>query len=108
MAVATITSAELATAIDETDAIAARLLAVASAVVAQYAPDVPVALANEGVIRVAAHLANQSSGAEREVKITEHLSVAYRAPGSALRLSGASALLSPWRKRTAGRVEASS
>ena len=108
MAVATITAAELATAIDETAAIASRLLAVASELIAQYSPGAPEAIANEGVIRISAYMANQSSGSEREVSITEHVKIAYRAPGSALRLSGAAALLSPWRKRTAGRVGVSS
>ena len=101
----TITAADLATAIDDTETLATRLLPVCTAVVNQYAASAPSAVADEAVIRMSAYLASQATGAEREVKITEHLSVAYRAPGSALRQSGASALLAPWRARTVGRVE---
>ena len=104
----TLTAAALATAIDDTETIAARLLPVCSAAITAYAPGAPDAMLDEGVIRMAAYLASQSTGAEREVRITEHLSVAYRAPGSALRQSGVSALLSAWRSRGVGRCEVSS
>ena len=104
----TIAAAALATAIDDTATLAARLLPVCTAAVNQYAPAAPDEVADEAVIRMAAYLASQSTGAEREVRISEHLSVAYRAPGNALRLSGASALLSPYRARTVGRCEVSS
>ena len=103
----TITAAALALAIDDTATIAARLLPVCKAAVDQYA-SAPDAVADEAVIRMAAHLSSQATGAEREVRITEHLSVAYRAPGSALRQSGASALLAPYRSYGAGRCEVSS
>lgn len=103
----TITAADLATAIDDTETLATRLLPVCSAAVNQYA-SAPDEVADEAVIRMAAFLASAATGAEREVRLTEHLSVAYRAPGSALRQSGASSLLAPYRRRTVGRVEVSS
>ena len=104
----TISAGRLATAIDDTTTLAARLLPVCAAAVRQYAAGAPTKVANEAVCRMAAYLASQATGAEREVKITEHLSVSYRAHGSALRQSGASALLAPWRARTVGRVGVSS
>ena len=104
----TITAAALALAIDDTETLAARLLPVCTAAVIQYAPSAPDAMLDEGVIRMAAFLASSSTGAEREVRISEHLSVAYRAPGSALRQSSVSALLAPWRSRSVGRCEVSS
>ena len=44
--------------------------------------------------------------AVRELKVTDTLTFEFRGPGSALRLSGSAALLSPWRNRTVGRCEA--
>ena len=42
----------------------------------------------------------------RSVKVPDALEVEPRAPGSAVRLSGAAALMSPWRVRRAVRAEA--
>ena len=55
----TVTSAELAEAVGVDSATATRLLAVATALVTQYAPDAPGAIANEGAIRCAGWLAEQ-------------------------------------------------
>ena len=42
----------------------------------------------------------------RTIKVPDALEVEPRAPGSAVRLSGAGALMSPWRVRRAVRAEA--
>ena len=103
----TLTAAALRDALklaDDADgnAAAARLLAVASQVVAQYAGAAPDAIANEAATRVAAYLLADDAGARvlRQLK-TESVEIEIRAPGSAVRLSGAGALLSPWRVRRA-------
>ena len=54
----TIAAAALATAIDDTATLAARLLPVCSAAVTQYAPAAPDEVADEAVIRMAAYLAS--------------------------------------------------
>lgn len=95
----TITNAELSAALDLSSsagdaALAARLLAVATALVVRYAPDAPDAIANEAVIRCAGWLHEQPGAAIRSESIGD-VSTSY-APThtSALRHSGAMALLS--------------
>ena len=61
----TITAAQLAEAVGVDSTTAARLLAVAAALVERYAPDAPDAVANEAVIRTAGWLAEQPSAAIR-------------------------------------------
>ena len=98
----TITAAELAEAVGVDATTAARLLAVATALVMRYAADAPDAIANEGVLRAAGWLAEQPSAAiraETEGDITTSYSPSQM---SALRHSGAMALLSPWTIRRAG------
>ena len=90
------------------NATAARLLVVASALVTQYAT-APDAIANEAVIRTAGYLHADEPAARmlRSVDVNEAIKIEFRAAGSAVRLSGAAALLSPWRVRRAVRAEAS-
>lgn len=88
-------------------AVANRLHAVATAVVERYAPGAPEALRDEGLLRVAAYLFADEPAAKvlRRLGLNGgDLDVELRAPGSALRLSGAMALLSPYRIRRATRV----
>ena len=100
----TITVAELAEAIGTDSTTATRLPAVATALVERYAPDAPDAISNEAVIRTAGWLAEQPAAAitsETEGDIrTSYAPTAM----SALRHSGAMALLSPWKIRRAGAI----
>ena len=100
----TITAAELVEAIGTDTAPATRLLAVATQLVTRYAPDAPDAIANEGVIRAAGWLAEQPAASitsETEGDIRTSYAPAMT---SALRHSGAMALLSPWKIRRAGAI----
>ena len=100
----TITAAELAEAVGVDSTTAARLLAVASELVTRYAPDAPAAIQNEAVIRTAGWLAEQPAAAitgETEGDIRTAYAPTMQ---SALRHSGAMALLSPWKIRRAGAV----
>ena len=95
----TLTASELADALDGTDA--TRLLVVVTELVVHYAPDAPDAMHNEAAIRAAGWLAERPAAASGET--VGPLSASY-APGqhSALRHSGAMALLSPYKVRRAG------
>ena len=100
----TITEEALAQAIRVDTATATRLLAVATALVERYAPDAPDAISNEAAIRSAGWLADQPSAAirsETEGDISTDYSPSQM---SALRHSGAMALLSPWKVRRAGAI----
>ena len=100
----TITAAEFAEAIGTDTATATRLLAVATELVTRYAPDAPDAIANEGAIRAAGWLAEQPAAAisgETEGDIRTSYAPTML---SALRHSGAMALLSPWKIRRAGAI----
>ena len=100
----TITAAQLAEAVGVDSTTAARLLAVAAALVGRYAPDAPYAVANEAVIRTVGWLAEQPSAAIRS-ETEGDIRTSY-APmmQSALRHSGSMALLSPWKMRRAGAI----
>ena len=100
----TITVSALATALRVNSTEATRLLAVSTALTDRYAPDVPEAIANEAAIRCAGWLKEQPHAAVRSETIGD-ISTAF-APSmqSALRHSGAMALLSPWKIRRAGAI----
>ena len=95
----TLTAAELAEAVGVDSATAIRLLAVATALVEMYAPDAEASISNEAAIRTAGWLAEQPSAAIRSE--TEGDVTTSYAPTmmSALRHSGAMALLSPFKVR---------
>ncbi len=95
----TLTAAELAEAVGVDSATAIRLLAVATALVERYAPDAEASISNEAAIRTAGWLAEQPSAAIRSE--TEGDVTTSYAPTmmSALRHSGAMALLSPFKVR---------
>ena len=84
-------------------AVANRLYAVASAEVLRYAPAAPSDVQDEALLRMAGYLFSDDAGAKvfRRFDLSETVTLEPRAPGSALRLSGAGALLSPWRVRRA-------
>ena len=98
----TITEAALAEAVAVTRAQAARLLPVATALVVRYAPDAPDAMQNEAVIRACGYLSQQPESAQRSDRIGDVETQWAPNNLSALRHSGAMALLSPWKVRRAG------
>ena len=98
----TITAADLAAAIHQPAAVAARLLAVATELVERYAPAAPEAVANEAVIRTSGYLAQHPADARREATVGGISSGWAPTHTSALRHSGAMSLLSPWKIRRAG------
>ena len=98
----TISEAAQAEAVAVTRAQAARLLPVAAALVERYAPAAPVAVQNEAAIRVCGYLSQQPESAQRSDRIGD---IETRwAPNnlSALRHSGAMALLTFWKVRRGG------
>ena len=87
---------------------ATRLRAVCLSLIEQYAPGAPDDVKSEALIRTAGylHTSDGSMAAFQQVQITGSggaaVDLKFRsACGSALRCSGAAALLSPWRKRRA-------
>ena len=88
-------------------ATATRLLSVATSLITAYASSAPQQCRDEAAIRTASYLDSSRAGlAIRELKVTDSLTFEFRGAGSALRLSGSAALLSPWRNFTVGRCEA--
>ena len=83
---------------------ATRVLAVASELVTRHAPDARNAISNEAVIRTAGWLAEQSSAASRSETEGDIRTSYVPTMQSALRHSGAMALLSPWKVRRAGAI----
>ena len=100
----TLTAAELAEAIGTDSTTATRLLAVATELVNRYAPDAPGPMANEAVIRSAGWLAEQPAASIRSETVGEITTTYAPTLTSALRYSGAMALLSPWKVRRAGAI----
>ena len=100
----TITETELAEALGVNQALADRLHPVAVALVERYAPDAPEAIQNEAAIRCAGWLADTPAPSLQSEQYGD-VAVTW-APGqlSALRHSGAMALLSPWKVRRAGAI----
>ena len=83
---------------------ATRLLSVSTALVDRFAPAAPDAISNEAAIRAAGWLSEQPSAtitseAEGDIRTSYAPSML-----SALRHSGAMALLSPWKVRRAGAI----
>ena len=88
----------------EDSATAAQLLAVASALVEQYAPGAPVALQNEAAVRFAGYLAQSDFGAIPKESIGPRSVDYVTNHANAWRNSGAAMLLSRWRVRRAGAI----
>ena len=95
--------AELGAALGEDDdTVTARLGATAAALVQRYAPDAPEPIKCEGVVRCAAWLRESPSYGARMESEGEISTSFTPSATSALRASGAMALLSPWKIRRAG------
>lgn len=79
---------------------AERLLPVVRAIVEKYSADAPEAVKNESYIRLAGYLTEARFGGfvDSETKIPPSSHAA------AFRNSGAQALVSPWKRRRAGRI----
>ena len=83
---------------------AERLLPVAVEMVERYAPGAPAAIQNEAAIRAAGYLAEMPAAGVRSEAVAD-VSTSYAASHvSALRHSGAMALLSPYKVRRAGSI----
>ena len=81
-----------------------RLGSVAAALVERLAPDAPDAIKNEATIRTAGYLREQPAAAVRSESVGDIRTSFAPAHTSALRHSGAMALLSPWKVRRAGAI----
>ena len=89
---------------DLTDERVQALGAAAAALVERYAPSAPAPIKNESVIRTAGYMLEQPSAAVRQDVVGE-INTSYAAGNlSALRHSGAMAMLSSWKVRRAGAV----
>ena len=83
---------------------ATRLLAASTELVNRYAPAAPASVGNEAVIRTAGYLAEQPRAAVRSER-TGNIETSFAATHlSALRHSGAMALLSPYKIRRGGAI----
>lgn len=83
-------------------ATATRLLAVVTGEINLYAPDAPPSTANEAALRMAGYLYLTSDSAHLNSLKVHDVDLEFRSPaGSALRLSGGMALLSPYKRRRA-------
>ena len=100
----TLTATALAEALAINQALADRLHPVAVALVKEYAPAAPEAIANEAAIRAAGWLAAQPYAAITS-ETTGDIGTRYAVNNlSALRHSGAGALLTRWHVRRGGLV----
>ena len=109
---AVITAAELATAIGSDAAIATRLLAVTGALVDRYlaGADIPEAIRNEAIIMASGWRNEVPTNNIRRKEIGE---IRFerdpsKVAGNILRLSGAMALLAPYKVRRAGAIKSES
>ena len=79
---------------------AERLLPMARAIVQKYAPDAPEAVANESIIRICGYFSEARYGGF----VSNETKIPPASHAAAFRNSGAMALVSPWKRRRAGRV----
>ena len=101
----TLSATELAVELAVEQALADRLLPVATAIVDGYAPHAPAALQNEAVIRFCGYLANTDFFGSVRSKTIGPLSIEYVTNhASAFRSCGAAALLTRYKRRRAGSV----
>lgn len=100
MADVNLTATEVSTIVGLPSAIATRLLAVATAMVEQYAEgsDIPGSIMNEATLRCAGWLAQHPAAGIRQQTIGD-VTVAYTANRAAMRESGAMAILSSFKSR---------
>ena len=101
----TLTASDLIAAVGEVDSTTAtRLLSVARAMVDRYCSEAPSAICNEAAIRTVGYLLDQPAVALRVQTLGPMTVETETARQSALRHSGAMALLSPWKQRRAGAI----
>ena len=104
MAAVAVTADDISVETGVTPARAGKLLAAATALVDRFAPAAPEAIKDEATIRTAGWLAEQPAASVRSEAVGD-VSTAYApAMASALRHSGAMALLAPWKVRRAGAI----
>ena len=89
---------------EDDDTVTARVGATASALVERYAPGAPDVVRDEAAIRVAGWLREAPSYGARSESEGEISTSFSPSMTSALRASGAMAMLSPWKVRRAGVV----
>ena len=98
----TLTEIQLAEALAINQSLADRLHPVAKALVEQYAPNAPEAVQNEATIRTAAFLKDTKPTTLQSLRVG-NIDLSFNTnQKSALRHSGAMALLSPFKQRRAG------
>lgn len=90
--------------LDLGDAEILRLIAVASALVEKYSPLAPDQIKSEAVVRCVGWLQESPAAPIRSERTGEIMTGYHRDSLSALRHSGASAILSPWKVRRAGAI----
>ena len=99
-------AAELAQAAKLDVEVAERLLPVGKAMVARYAPDAPVEMKNESLIRFCAYLSQTTHHGITKISVKDiDIEFSERSHAAAFQHSGAKALLSPWRVRRGGVIE---
>ena len=81
-------------------AVAVRLFAVASAMVAEYCPTAPDPIRDEAIVRTSAYLREMPGGSIQRLQ-TGGVEIEFQKPSgrSALRFSGSMSLLSPYKVR---------
>ena len=100
----TLSALHLAEAVGVDAITAARVLAVAAALIERYAPAAPVAVQNEAAIRVSGYLTQQPESAQRSDRIGDVETQWAAGNVSALRHSGAMGLLTFWKARRGGAI----
>ena len=100
----TIQAIDLAAAIGSNQALADRLLPVASDLVERYAPGAPDVVQNEAVVRCADWLLDRTAAGLQSERFGDVEVTWATGQLSALRHSGGMALLSPWKVRRAGAI----
>ena len=90
--------------LDLDDAEILRLIEVASALIERYAPGAPEAVKTEAIVRCVGYLQESPAAPVRSEKTGDIVTGYHRDSLSALRHSGAMAILSPWKIRRAGAI----
>ena len=97
-----LTAAELAAVLDVEEDVASRLLSVTVELVERFAPDAPLSVRSEAIIRCSGWLYESPASGARMERTGEIATSFMPAATGALRASGAMSLLSPWKVRRAG------
>ena len=104
----TATASDFAAVMGSTEAKVSATWAAVVAFVNRYAPDAPEAVATEAAIRYGSHLWQTRKLPPFPVSVGGIDVTPPASTAAAWRASGGEALVSPWKVRRAGRVEASS